>query len=290
MRSPAPTGGWKCGRRRYPQVPDHLLLGKGYYVSASDFQNQTTKFGTQADASNWGAAIAGDYHNGPLSVVMFFGIWGVIAVLWFWSASLRALYLNYRHGDPALHTYNTFFLVYFLTKILLFLIIFGSLYSDMFVFTGIIGMSISLNSGIRRLALTPVRVVDKHCSAAGKFRLAFPAFLSGLNFRGRHDWNVKPKLLIVELWGLGDLAIASPFLRTAAEKFDVTSCSPKPFARELQMRLWPDVHVETFVAPWTAFKHKYHVWRWPFWGMGRLRRRLAAVRFDCVPPAASGST
>jgi len=90
---------------------------------------------------------------------------------------------------------------------------------------------------------------------------------------------LKPKLLIVELWGLGDLAIATPFLRAAAEKFDVTLLA-KPFARELQPRLWPDLRVETFIAPWTAFKHKYHVWRWPFLEMGRLRRRLAKARFD----------
>ena len=67
---------------------------------------------------------------------------------------------------------------------------------------------------------------------------------------------MKPKLLIVELWGLGDLAIATPFLRAAAEKFDVTLLA-KPFARDLQSRLWPEVQVETFTAPWTAFKHKY---------------------------------
>ncbi len=90
---------------------------------------------------------------------------------------------------------------------------------------------------------------------------------------------MKPKLLIVELWGLGDLAIATPFLRAAAGKFEVTLLA-KPFARELQPRLWPEVHVETFTAPWTAFKHKYHLWRWPFPGMGRVRRRLAKVHFD----------
>ena len=77
---------------------------------------------------------------------------------------------------------------------------------------------------------------------------------------------MKPKLLIVELWGLGDLAIATPFLRAAAEKFAVTLVA-KPYARDLQPRLWPEVQVETFTAPWTAFQHKYRLWRWPFWGM-----------------------
>ena len=90
---------------------------------------------------------------------------------------------------------------------------------------------------------------------------------------------MKPKLLIVELWGLGDLAIATPFLRAATEKFAVTLLA-KPFARDLQPRLWPGVSVETFTAPWTAFKKKYYLWRWPFWEIYRLRQRLAAARFD----------
>jgi heptosyltransferase-2 len=90
---------------------------------------------------------------------------------------------------------------------------------------------------------------------------------------------VKPKLLIVELWGLGDLVIATPFLRAAAEKFDITLLA-KPFALDLQPRLWPGVRVETFTAPWTAFKNKYHLWRWPFFKIIRLRRRLARQQFE----------
>ncbi|MDD5138880.1 MAG: glycosyltransferase family 9 protein [Verrucomicrobiales bacterium] len=90
---------------------------------------------------------------------------------------------------------------------------------------------------------------------------------------------MKPKLLIVELWGLGDLAIATPFLRAATEKFEVTLLA-KPFAHDLQARLWPGVRVETFTAPWTAFKHKYYFWRWPVFEIGRLRRRLLETCFD----------
>ena len=90
---------------------------------------------------------------------------------------------------------------------------------------------------------------------------------------------MKPKLLIVELWGLGDLAIATPFIRAATEKFEVTLLA-KPFARDLQPRLWPGVQVETFTAPWTAFKNKYHLWRWPFLEILRLRTRLAETDFD----------
>jgi heptosyltransferase-2 len=84
---------------------------------------------------------------------------------------------------------------------------------------------------------------------------------------------------VLEFWGLGDLVIATPFLRAAAEKFTVTLLA-KPFAEELRPRLWPEVEVEIFTAPWTAFHGKYQLWRWPLREMLRLRRRLAAEKFD----------
>jgi len=89
----------------------------------------------------------------------------------------------------------------------------------------------------------------------------------------------KPKLLIVELWRLGDLVITTPFIRAVAGKFNVTLLA-KAFALDLRARLWPEIKVVTFDAPWTAFKNKYHLWRWPWLEMIRLRRKLAAEQFD----------
>jgi len=90
---------------------------------------------------------------------------------------------------------------------------------------------------------------------------------------------VKPRLLVLEFWGLGDLVIATPFLRAAAEKYSVTLVA-KPFAQELRPRLWPEVKVETFTAPWTAFHGKYQVWKWPLREIFQLRQRLVAEKFD----------
>jgi len=89
----------------------------------------------------------------------------------------------------------------------------------------------------------------------------------------------KPRLLIVELWGLGDLVIGTPFLRAATEHYEVTIVA-KPYATELQPRLWPGVKVLPFVAPWTAFRHKYRLWRWPVGRMTRLLRQIRATHFD----------
>jgi ADP-heptose:LPS heptosyltransferase len=90
---------------------------------------------------------------------------------------------------------------------------------------------------------------------------------------------VKPKLLVIELWGVGDLAIASPFLRKAAEKFDVTVVA-KPYAEDLRQHFWPDVAVVPFNAPWTAFDSKYHLLSWPWRDLEALLRRLRREQFD----------
>lgn len=90
---------------------------------------------------------------------------------------------------------------------------------------------------------------------------------------------MKHKLFIIELWGLGDLVIATPFLRAAAEQFDVTLLA-KPYALDLQPRFWPEVKVFPFIAPWTAFRKKYYFWRWPLPEMVRLLGTLAAEQID----------
>ena len=89
---------------------------------------------------------------------------------------------------------------------------------------------------------------------------------------------MKPSLLVVELWGLGDLVIAAPFLRAAAEQFTV-SLLAKPYARDLQARFWPGVRVVPFVAPWTSFHRKYYLWNWPWRSIVGLRH-LRRERFE----------
>src|SRR5512137_1101615 len=90
---------------------------------------------------------------------------------------------------------------------------------------------------------------------------------------------MKPNLLVVELWGLGDLIIATPFLQAASQRYEVALLA-KPYAVDLQRRFWPNVRVVPFVAPWTRFKHKYRLWAWPWGEMVQLRNTLAAQRFE----------
>ncbi len=90
---------------------------------------------------------------------------------------------------------------------------------------------------------------------------------------------MKPKLLVIELWGVGDLAIATPFLRQACAKYEVTLLA-KPYASDLQGRFWPPVKVVSFNAPWTAFDDKYQLWAWPWRRMFRLWSQLRREQFD----------
>jgi ADP-heptose:LPS heptosyltransferase len=89
---------------------------------------------------------------------------------------------------------------------------------------------------------------------------------------------VRPTLLVVELWGMGDLVIATPFLQAASKKYAVTLLA-KPYALDLQLRFWPEVRVIPFVAPWTAFHRKYWLPDWPWREIFRLRK-LGSAHFE----------
>jgi hypothetical protein len=158
-------------RDTYPKVPQYLLLGKGYAISQGQLAIASNEAFTYASTADF-VDITQNYHSGPLSVLMPFGAWGAIALLWFWFASLRALYYNYRYGDPTFQTINIFLLAYFAAKILLFLFVFGALETDLAQFTVLIGLSVSINGGIRRPAAAPAPVADP----AGAAPLARPRF------------------------------------------------------------------------------------------------------------------
>jgi len=141
-----------------PEVPQYLWLGKGLGINAAEYWsevNLSKRIGNSDDATTF--KMAGDYHNGPLSVIIPFGIWGVLGWLWFLAASIRVLYLNHRHGDPALRTINCFLLAQFLARTILFFFVFGGFYSELAFFCGLVGFSISLNGGLRKSAPAPLR-------------------------------------------------------------------------------------------------------------------------------------
>ena len=171
------TAEWRVEiwRAVMPQIPKHLLLGTGYAISAVEWTN--LRVHSQAGfTEDWASTIVGDYHNGPLSVILPFGIWGVIAFVWFLVAGMRAMYLNHMYGAPELRIVNTFLFASFITKTFMFLLIFGALNSDMQQFVGLLGFSISLNGGVCRPSQATVPEANRSEGIANLLSRRRPVF------------------------------------------------------------------------------------------------------------------
>ena len=153
-------------RDTWPKVPDYLLLGKGYALTAADFQMMGNgQFANGADMnmdkSMTALAISGDYHNGPLSTLMPFGVWGAISFLWVTLAGMWVMYRNFKYGDAELKTVNTLLFVFFVQGFIGFFILFGAYAYGLGDFAKLAGFSIALNWGVcapKRQAAGVVRI------------------------------------------------------------------------------------------------------------------------------------
>lgn len=166
-----------------PQIPKYLLLGKGYAFSAETFTESMgvdATFKRTINAAEDPLALASDFHNGPLSVVLSFGIWGVLVWLWFWAAGFFVVWRNYHYGDSALRHLNLFLFATFISNCLFFLFIFGDVVTEVSQFTGVLGLSIALNHGVMRRPPLPKKepvpvLRQEHERHAFPSRPAFPA-------------------------------------------------------------------------------------------------------------------
>lgn len=132
------------------EVPRYLVIGKGYAMNPTDLYltQEATRRGFAKNYEN--ALVAGDYHSGPLSLLIPFGVFGTLAFVAFTLAGFWVLYNNYRHGDPALRGINTFLVSYFVARYVFFWSVFGAVSTDLPMFAGTIALSISLNGGMRK--------------------------------------------------------------------------------------------------------------------------------------------
>jgi hypothetical protein len=144
-----------------PQIPRYFFLGKGFSIDPNEMYFATIGGGAE-DIQAQAEVVAGDYHSGPLSVIIPLGIWGVAGFLWLLGAGVHVLYRNFRYGDPALRNINAYFLAYFLMQSIVFFLIFGALKNQLYLFTGLLGMSVSLNGG----AAKPPPVVARAAGVA----------------------------------------------------------------------------------------------------------------------------
>lgn len=148
----AATVDWRVTMWRImlPEVPKYLLLGRGYSFSGSEFYltQEAVKNGIYFGYEE--ALVTGDYHNGLLTLIIPFGIWGTLAFLWLGGAGFWVLWRNWQHGDPSLRQVNTFLLSYFTARYIFYFAAYGKFDQDLFVFTGVLGLGIALNGGVRK--------------------------------------------------------------------------------------------------------------------------------------------
>lgn len=136
----------------WSQVPDYLWLGKGYALDPMDlyFAQESYRRGFIQNYET--AMIAGDFHSGPLSVLIGFGLPGTVALAAFVFAGWRVVRANHANSPPELRNLNTFIYAYFLCRVAFFLGVFGDVASDLAHFTGLVGVSVALNGGVRSRA------------------------------------------------------------------------------------------------------------------------------------------
>jgi O-antigen ligase len=147
------------------EVPQYFWIGKGYAINPTDlyFAQESWRRGLAKDYE--GAVVAGDYHSGPLSILIPFGIFGMIGFLWFIIVCIRVLYRQYLSSDEKLKNINTFLLSYFVARVIFYFVGFGAFNSDLWLFTGLIGLSIAVN-GVPKPALSPAVVPQLQPSSA----------------------------------------------------------------------------------------------------------------------------
>ena len=128
------------------EIPDYLFMGKGYAIDPTVFQmtemNSRLGYAIQAE---W-AVLAGEYHNGPLSVLIPLGIWGALAFGWFLIAATLRLRVLCRQSDPALLNINRALCAMFMAKIIWFTFFFGSFHSEIAEFAALVGLAECLNA------------------------------------------------------------------------------------------------------------------------------------------------
>jgi O-antigen ligase len=153
-----------------PEVPQYLLLGKGYGFNAADLAQdkilRASGFYKDADVYK----IVGGYHNGLLSILIPLGIPGLICVLGFFYGGWRVLLKNYRESPPHLRVINRGLLAVYSMRLIYFLVFYGQLDLDFYIFTSILGLSVALNR--RAEAVVAVKTPSFADGRAGQLKTA----------------------------------------------------------------------------------------------------------------------
>lgn len=156
-----------------PEIPKYLWLGKGFSYSGADYYLTSLAVSQGRLAAYEDTLISGNYHHGILTLIIPFGLPGLLAFLWFAAAGWWLLFNNYRRGRPELNQINTFLLSYYSARLLFFLTLYGQFDLDLIIFTSCVALSKALNSySFEAEAAARTKVDAEAAGRLGEFRMA----------------------------------------------------------------------------------------------------------------------
>ena len=82
------------------------------------------------------------------------------------------------------------------------------------------------------------------------------------------------------MWGLGDAVLMTAILRVLQGTGREVWVLCKPESVELISPSYEDIRFVTFDFPWTRFRGKYVLWRWPWKEIFGVIRKLRGIEFD----------
>ncbi|MBI1176049.1 hypothetical protein GC207_01270 [bacterium] len=133
---------WKVVVR---DVPKYLFLGKGYVFSGRDLELTTMAVQRGLYSAFEDTLVTGNYHQGFLTLIIPFGIWGFLAFAWFALVGFKILYRNYRWGDPRFKNINIFLLNIYTVRMFFYWFLYGQFDLDLIAFVSFVALSIAVN-------------------------------------------------------------------------------------------------------------------------------------------------
>jgi O-antigen ligase len=129
------------------EIPQYFWLGKGFTFSGTDFY--LTRLAVQQGryTAYEDTLVSGNYHQGLLTIIIPFGIFGLVAFFWFVGAGWWILFQNARRSRPQLQSINTFILSYYSARLVFYIFLYGQFDTEFVVFTSCVALSLAINRG-----------------------------------------------------------------------------------------------------------------------------------------------
>lgn len=128
-------------------IPAYFWLGKGFSFNGTDFYLTRLAVNQGRYAAYEDTLVSGNYHHGLLTIVIPFGIFGLLAFFWFVAAGWWILFQNYRHGHSHFGAINTFLLSYYSARLVFYSFLYGQFDLEFVVFTSCVALSLAINRG-----------------------------------------------------------------------------------------------------------------------------------------------